>query len=380
MAEYHFPPVDLLNECRDISRFTDRAYVEKLAGRLAALFASFKMNVTILESSGYGYCILFKLRTGSSVTARTVRGLQTEIEMALDGQPVEFQETGEHLISIAIKNQNRPRIAIKDVIRSAGFRDADSKLTVAAGVNIFAGYTVLDIERLGNLIVVGMTGTGKTTFLNDIILSVLYKAKPWEVKLAMIDTKGADLPLLNGIPHMRDMNVATTGEDGLKIIRWLQNEMTERLALMNARKCSSLDEYNRYAKEKKPRWLLMIDEYAELKRLTKVNVDEMLIDMARYTKTTGIHFIVATQGARSEFLSSELKEAIPARACLAVADKRESMIVLKKTGADRLAGDGDMIITENNEDQGLFLQAAYASDEEVDRVADFLRNEPVFDE
>lgn len=276
---------------------------------------------------------------------------------------------------IAIKNQTRPKVMLKDVIRSRVFQEAESKLTVAAGVNVFAGYTTLDLEKYVNLIIVGMTGAGKTTFLNDIILSILYKARPDEVKLAMIDTKGADLPLLNGIPHMKGIDVATSAEDGVKILKWLQNEMTERLALMKAKKAKSLDEYNQYAQEKKPRWLLIIDEYAEFKRGTKEDLDQMLIDMTKYSSLTGIHMIVATQGARTEFLSAAIKEAIPARACLAVADKRESRIVIAKTGAERLAGDGDMIITANDEDQGLFLQAAYASDEEIDRVASFLKNE-----
>ena len=159
----------------------------------------------------------------------------------------------------------------------------------------------------------------------------------------------------------------------------LSNEMTERLALMKQKKAENLDEYNQYAQEPKPRYLLIIDEYAELKRDTQEDIDAMLIDMAKYSGKTGIHLIVATQGARSEFLSTALKEAIPARACLAVADKRESRIVIEKTGADRLAGDGDMIITANENDQGLFLQAAYASDEEIDRVADFLRNEELYE-
>lgn len=376
MAQYHFPPVDLLNEAKDTSKFSDRAYVSGLGESLNQMFASFKMDVSVIESNGFGYCILFKIKLGEGVSPEAVRKMRTEIEVTLDGNPVEFMESpdGTKMI-IAIKNQTRPKVMLKDVIRSRVFQEAESKLTVAAGVNVFAGYTTLDLEKYVNLIIVGMTGAGKTTFLNDIILSILYKARPDEVKLAMIDTKGADLPLLNGIPHMKDMDVATSAEDGVKILKWLQNEMTERLALMKAKKAKSLDEYNLYAQEKKPRWLLIIDEYAEFKRGTKEDLDQMLIDMTKYSSLTGIHMIVATQGARTEFLSAAIKEAIPARACLAVADKRESRIVIAKTGAERLAGDGDMIITANDEDQGLFLQAAYASDEEIDRVASFLKNE-----
>lgn len=379
MAQYHFPPVDLLNEAKDTSKFSDRVYVSGLGESLNQMFASFKMDVSVIESNGFGYCILFKIKLGEGVSPEAVRKMRTEIEVTLDGNPVEFMESpdGTKMI-IAIKNQTRPKVMLKDVIRSRAFQEAESKLTVAAGVNVFAGYTTLDLEKYVNLIIVGMTGAGKTTFLNDIILSILYKARPDEVKLAMIDTKGADLPLLNGIPHMKGMDVATSAEDGVKILKWLQNEMTERLALMKAKKAKSLDEYNQYAQEKKPRWLLIIDEYAEFKRGTKEDLDQMLIDMTKYSSLTGIHMIVATQGARTEFLSAAIKEAIPARACLAVADKRESRIVIAKTGAERLAGDGDMIITANEEDQGLFLQAAFASDEEIDRVASFLRNEALY--
>ena len=376
MAQYHFPPIDLLEEKTESDSFNDNRYVERLKGQLSRMFDSFGMDVNVYEGNGYGYCIRFQLKLGGGATFDAVKKMQTEIEMALDGQAVEFRESPDGRgITIAIKNQARPKIMLKDMIRSRAFREAKSKVSIAAGVNLFEGDTVIDLQKYTNLIVVGMTGAGKTTFLNDIILSILYKARPDEVRLAMIDTKGADLPLLNGIPHMKDMDVATTAEDGVALLQWLQNEATERLLLMRSKKADSLEEYNRYAEEKRPRYVLIIDEYAEFKRGTGEDVDRIVIDLAKCSEQIGIHLIVATQGARSQFLSSELKEAIPARACLAVADKRESRLVMEKTGADRLAGDGDMIITANEEDPGLFLQAAYASDEEIDRVAAFLRNE-----
>lgn len=380
MAQYHFPPVDLLNENKELNNRNDLDYAAGLKERLNEMFAAFKMDATVFEANGFGFCVHFKVKLGEGVTPAAVRKMQTEIEVTLDGQPVEFLDSVDgKKITIAIKTRNWQKIMIKDVIRSAAFKEASSVLTVAAGVNLFTGFTTIDLEKYTNLIVVGMTGTGKTTFLNDVILSILYKARPDEVRLAMIDTKGADLPLLNGIPHMKDMNVATTADQGVKLLKWLQNEMIVRLSLLKQKNVKDLDKYNLYAQEKLPKYLLIIDEYAEFKRGTDEDLDQMLIEMAKFSKPTGIHLIVATQGARTDFLSRELKEAIPARACLAVADKRESNIVMKKTGADRLAGDGDMIITANEEDPGLFLQAAFASDEEIDRVADFLRNEKLFE-
>ena len=235
MAQYHFPPIDLLEEKTESDSFNDNRYVERLKGQLSRMFDSFGMDVNVYEGNGYGYCIRFQLKLGGGATFDAVKKMQTEIEMALDGQPVEFRESPDGRgITIAIKNQARPKIMLKDMIRSRAFREAKSKVSIAAGVNLFEGDTVIDLQKYTNLIVVGMTGAGKTTFLNDIILSILYKARPDEVRLAMIDTKGADLPLLNGIPHMKDMDVATTAEDGVALLQWLQNEATERLQIGRA--------------------------------------------------------------------------------------------------------------------------------------------------
>ena len=136
-------------------------------------------------------------------------------------------------------------------------------------------------SSLPNLIVLGVTGAGKTTFLNDILLSILYKARPDEVRMVMIDTKGVDLPPLNGIPHMAGFRVANTAPSGAKILKWLVNESTERLALMKQKKVLSLDEYNLYTREKKPRMLLVIDEYSDLKDRSSEDIDGMIVRLAK---------------------------------------------------------------------------------------------------
>ena len=376
MAQYHFPPIDSLNESQDVSAFTDINYVEELKQKLNYMFAMFGMNVAVTNSNYNAYSILLKLRLGDGITPKTIRRLRKDIELKLDGNPVDFMDTPDGQgITIAVKNTRRPSIVLKDIIRSSAFQEAESKLSVAAGVNLFAGNMIIDLASLPNLIVLGVTGAGKTTFLNDIILSVLYKARPDEVRMVMIDTKGVDLTLLNDIPHMEGFRVANTGESGVKILKWLMNESVERIALMKQKKAETLDEYNQYAKEKKPRLLLIIDEYSDFKEKAGENVDKMIITLAKDSSKTGIHIVLATQSARAEHLSAAIKDAIPGRACLVVADKRESRIALDRTGAERLAGNGDMIFTRNEKDPGVRLQAALATDEEIDRVAGFLRNE-----
>ena len=376
MADYHFPPIDLLNESGEHSSFTDIQYVKAMKRKISEMFSAFKMDVRVTDSRHNAYCVLLELRLGNDVTAKTVWNLRRDIELAADGNPVDFMDAPDGKgITVAVKNDRRPKIMLKDVIRSSAFQDAKSALTVAAGINLFGGYMTIDLASLPNLIVLGVTGAGKTTFINDILLSVLYKARPDEVRMAMIDTKGVDLPLMNGIPHMEGFRTANTGPGGVKLLKWLMNETVERCSLMAGKKAETLDEYNRYAAVKKPRILLVIDEYSDFREKSRQDVDEMVSLIAQNSAMTGIHIVLATQGARAKLLPQKIKEAIPGRACLVVADERESRIAIDRTGADRLAGDGDMIFTRDENDPGIRIQAAYATDEEIDRVADFLRNE-----
>lgn len=376
MAQYHFPPIDKLSDSTETSVFTQIDYVMAIKQRIDEMFAAFGMHAGVVSSSNNAYCILLKVRLGDGVTTEMVRKLRKDIELTVDGNPVDFMDAPDGKgITIAVKNNRRPKIMLKDIIRSSAFQEAESKLSVAAGINLFAGNLIIDIASLPNLIVLGVTGAGKTTFLNDILLSILYKARPDEVNLMMIDTKGVDLPLLDGIPHMNGFRVADSAPDGIKILKWLTNESVERLSLMRGKKAETLDEYNQYAKEKKPRILLVIDEFSDFKNKCREDIESMIISLSKTSARTGIHIVLATQGADKRQLSEKIKEAIPSRACLVVADKRESRIAIDRIGAERLAGDGDMIFTKDENDPGVRLQAAYATDAEIDRVADFLRNE-----
>ena len=379
MTPYHFPPIELLKENHEYSPFTNHLYVTELKERMSNMFASFGMDVSIIDSMSNRYCILLKLKLGGKLTPMSIRRFKKDIEVTAGGNYVDFMDgLDRKTITVAVKNVERPKIVIREIIGGNAFKEAESKLSIAAGTNLFAGDMVFDLASLPNLIVLGITGAGKTNFLNAIILSVLYKARPDEVKLALIDTKGVDLPLLNGIPHM-DFNAARNASDGLKILKWMLNESIERLALMNQKKTENLDEYNQYTKEKKPRYVLIIDEYADFKGKCDEAIDEMIIALTKNSIRTGIHVVLATQSARKEHLSPEIKAAIPSRACLAVADKRELKIAMNRTGVRVLAGSGDMIFTKDENDRGVRLQAALASDEEIDAVAGFLRNEQMTD-
>lgn len=216
------------------------------------MFASFKMDVKVIDYKYNDFAILLKLKLGPDVNTRAVRKLRADIELHM-ANPVDFlDDPSGHGITVAVKNIKRPHVALKDIIQSSEFQEAKSKVSVAAGLDLFGGRFVLDLASPPNLLVAGVTGSGKSVFLHDIILSILYKARPDEVKILLFDMKGIEFPLLNGIPHMlRDTIVDT--ETGLAVLKWLQNEKDNRLFQMKKVKADNIDEYNRDAKEPLPR-------------------------------------------------------------------------------------------------------------------------------
>lgn len=323
MAQYHFPPVSLLDDYKGTSSFIDLNTVNEYKKNITALFESLKMNVRVMDSSNNSYSILLKLRLGEGVNTSSVRKLKKDIELNVGGNPVDFMDSEDGRgITIAVKNEQRPPIMFRDMIESPLFRDSFSPLTIAAGVNLFEGTCVFDLAKLPNLLVLGVTGAGKTTFLNDLILSILYKADPKDVQMALIDTKGVDLPHLNGIPHMKQFETAEFPDAGIRILKWLKNESDERLSLLNAKKAEDIDSYNHFSKEKKPRFVLVIDEYSDFKERSRKeqgeNVDQYVESIARSSEKTGIHLVIASQSARADCISTNIKNAIPARACLVV--------------------------------------------------------------
>ena len=383
MTEYHFPPIELLKDSSESSRFQRLEYVQHLKDALDGMFTSFRMDAKVVDYRYNNFAILLKVKLGKDVTPKQIRKLRQDVELHL-ANPVEFLDGAgaERQMTIAVKHLQRPIVPLKDVLQSNEFREAESPVMVAAGIDLFGSSFTFDIASMPNLLVAGTTGSGKSVFLHDIILSILYKAHPKDVKLLLFDMKGIEFPLFNGLPHMlRDAVVDT--ETGLAVLKWLQNEKNARLYKFMRTKTENIEEYNAQASEPLPRILMIMDEYMEYvrrkrdedeERLTEFNA--IIRDLAHNASNTGIHLILATQcPSDEEVITPEIKELLPCRASFVVVDKRESRIVLNRTGAERLLGQGDMIFTRNDSGEGIHAQAAFVSDEEINQVIGFLRNE-----
>ena len=385
MPEYRFPPADLLKDSTESSKFQRLEYVQQLRDKLNRMFASFGMDVKVVDYHYNNFAILMKLKPGKGITARMIRNLRADIELQT-GDPVEFMDDEENgLITVAVKNFQRPVVPLKEVILSTAFREAASPVSVAAGINLFGSAFVFDIATMPNMLVAGVTGSGKSIFLHDIILSILYKARPDEVKLLLFDMKNVEFPLLNGIPHMLQDTVTDT-DTGLDVLMWLRDEVDHRLFRITMANKASIDEYNASVSEteKLPRIVLIMDEYMEyIRQKTEEAYEAERIDMfnatlesiALHSATAGVHLILATQRPTPDIITDKINRLLPCRASFVVVDKRESKIILNRTGAERLLGQGDMIFTRDDSEDGIHAQAAYVSDEEINRVIAFLRQE-----
>ena len=384
MTEYRFPPAELLKDSEESSKFQRLDYVQHLKEKLDAMFASFRTDAKVVDYHYNNFAILMKLKLGKDVTTKMVRNLRADIELNM-ADPVEFldSETDPHGMTIAVKAVQRTIVPLKDVILSAAFREAESPVSVAAGIDLFGSAFVFDIAKMPNLLVAGVTGSGKSVFLHDIILSILYKAHPDDVKLILFDLKNVEFPLLNGIPHMLQDTVTDT-DTGLDVLMWLQNERDERLYRMARANVSTIEEYNARGQDKLPRIVVIMDEYMEyIRRKTEEAYEAERVDMfnavlediAVQSKATGIHLILATQRPTPDIITDRIKNTLKCRASFVVVDKRESKIILNRTGAERLLGQGDMIFTRDDGGDGIHAQAAFVSDEEINRVIDFIRKE-----
>ena len=385
MSRYQFPPIDLLKDSTESSKFQRLEYVQQLRDKLNNMFTSFRMDVKVVDYHYNNFAILMKLKPGQGVTPRMIRNLRADIELQT-GDPVEFMDAEDGTsVTLAVKNFQRPVVPLKEVILSTAFREAGSPVSVAAGINLFGNAFVFDIATMPNLLVAGVTGSGKSVFLHDIILSILYKARPDEVKLLLFDMKNVEFPLLNGIPHMLQDTVTDT-DTGLDVLMWLQDEMDHRLYRMAVANKTSIDEYNASVSpgEKMPRIVLIMDEYMEyVRRKTEEAFEAERVDMfnatleslASHSREAGIHLILATQRPTPDIITERINSLLPCRASFVVVDRRESKIILNRTGAERLLGQGDMIFTRNDSGDGIHAQAAYVSDEEINKVIGFLRQD-----
>ena len=231
---------------------------------------------------------------------------------------------------------------------------------------------VFDLAAAPHLLVAGTTGSGKSVFLNDIILSILFTKTSNEVRFVMVDPKRVELGNFNGIPHMAH-GVVFTNQEALNAMRVIDQEMMNRYRLFAEVGVKKIDNYNKVAQRKMPRIVIIIDEYMEMMFEAPKEVEDIVSRIARMARAAGIHLVMATQRPSSEVVTGSIKSNIPCRASFTVLDGRESKIIMDQIGAERLMGNGDMLFSATDVATPIHAQASYVSSEEVDRTIEYLK-------
>lgn len=374
LGPYHLPPLDLLENSTRFRR-SSRSVVDQ-SEQLERTLASFGVKARVIEVFHGPVITRYDLQPAPGVKVSKIVNLANDLALALAarGLRIEAPIPGKAAVGIEVPNREPRLVTIREVLETKEFWEA-GKLGVAIGVDIAGQPVVASLERMPHLLIAGATGSGKSVCLNVLILSLLYKASPAEVKMIMIDPKMVELSLYNGIPHL-SVPVVTEPEKAAAVLKAVVAEMENRYKLFAARGVRDLTRYNQSLKRDEtalPYVVVIIDELADLMMVAPVEVEDAICRLAQMARATGIHLVVATQRPSVDVITGLIKANIPSRIAFAVSSQVDSRTILDSAGAEQLLGRGDMLFAPVGALKPLRVQGALVSDEELKRVTEFWR-------
>ena len=400
-------PIENLSKRIDNDKYFSTTQMQKMSEKIESFFLSMNLPVKVIDAKFNNIAIVFTLdyketegKTPIRIEKRLqeIKKLQKDIELCLCS-PVEIAGDA-YTIRLAVKSFTRRSVLLSDLFQSGNFLTSDSPLTIAGGVNISGGQFLFNLEELGNLLVVGVTGSGKSTFLNDIILSVLAKATPEQAQFVLMDFKGVELQHFEGIPHMYYEHTIKQPDQALKILDDLQKISRDREMMLSGKSIYRFSDYPQ-SNSNLPRILIVIDEFIELyqKLLDIYSIKEAnrlwkevltnLEKISAKTVQTGIHLVLVAQtpvayepdekkDQNHEWDIIDALRFVRNRACLVATSQEELKRIVNTTFTDRLLGEGDMYFYKGFEDRGTHIQTAKVEPEDVDNVVKFIREKYSF--
>ena len=378
--QYVFPPLDLLSP-PSASALDGTTEMRENAKRLDETLKSFNIDAHIVNVTRGPTITRYELELDRGVKYSKITGLADDIALSLGASGVRISAIPDKssVVGVEVPNKLVSTVYAREVIGSGVFGRAKSRLSFAVGKDIGGMSVVGDIGKLPHLLIAGTTGSGKSVCMNSLIISLLYKASPEEVKLIMIDPKMVELGIYNGIPHLL-IPVVTDPKKAAGSLQWAVTEMLRRYRMMADAGVRSLEEYNKIAAvsdeyEVMPQIVVVIDELADLMLVAAKDVEEAICRVAQMGRASGIHLIVATQRPSADVITGLMKANIPSRIAFAVASAIESRIILDTVGAEKLVGKGDMLYAPLGEGKPKRVQGCFITDEEVQRVVTFIKSQ-----
>ncbi len=383
---YMFPPLSLLKKGEG-NKGDSTKLLKETAFRLQQTLQNFGVKVTITDISQGPSVTRYELQPEQGVKVSKIVGLADDIKLNLAATDIRIEAPipGKAAVGIEVPNKENSAVALRDLLESEAFTKFSSNLAFAVGKDIGGQVVVTDIAKMPHMLIAGATGSGKSVCINTIIMSILYKAKPEDVKLIMIDPKVVELSVYNGIPHLM-IPVVTDPKKASAALHWGVAEMTERykkFADMNVR---DLKGYNKAAEEgklspegeplqKMPQVVIIVDELADLMMVAAGEVEESICRLAQLARAAGIHLIIATQRPSVDVITGLIKANMPSRVAFSVSSGVDSRTILDMNGAEKLLGKGDMLFYPQGYAKPARIQGAFVSDSEVSDVVEFLKNQ-----
>ena len=384
--EYIFPSTDLLTPGTASGKGREELArsMQETADKLKRTLQDFGVGVTITNISRGPSVTRYELQPEQGVKVSKIVNLSDDIKLNLAAEDIRIEAPipGKAAIGIEVPNKEKQMVAFRDLLESDEFTKAKSKTIFAAGKDIAGKTVVADIEKMPHLLIAGQTGSGKSVCINTIIMSILYKARPSEVKLIMIDPKVVELSVYNGIPHLL-IPVVTDPKKAAAALNWAVNEMEERYKKFAEHKARNIIGYNaqidqiedvpgKDRPEKIPQIIVIVDELADLMMTAGTDVEDAIQKLAQKARAAGIHLIIATQRPSVNVITGVIKANIPSRIAFSVASGIDSRTILDETGAEKLLGKGDMLFHPYYISKPVRVQGAFVSDDEVTEVVNFL--------
>lgn len=375
-----FPPLDLLNGGKRERVSLSEQELWATAQRLENKLRDFGVEGKVVQVRPGPVVTVYEFEPAPGVKISRVVNLEDDLALALSAYSVRIEAPipGRSVIGIEVSNRVRESVYLKDVLGSEAFRSSPSKLTLALGKDIEGKPFVIDLTKMPHLLVAGSTGSGKSVSMNCMILSILYRATPDEVKFLLIDPKMLELSLYEEIPHLL-LPVVTDPKEAASALKWVVREMENRYALMASKGTKHIERYNQRALEEGekplPYIVVMIDELADLMITSRREVEESIIRLAQMARAAGIHLVLATQRPSVDVITGIIKANFPARISFQVSSKVDSRTILDTTGAEHLLGQGDMLFLPPGSSRLKRVHGAYASEEEIKRVVEFWKDQ-----
>lgn len=378
-GEYSFPPLSLLKKgvggmSEDVSN-----ELKENAEKLVSTLRSFGVSTTISEVCRGPSVTRYELQPDAGVKLSRITGLADDLALSLAASSIRIEAPipNKAAVGIEVPNKTRSTVLLRDLLETDGFADSHSRLTMAIGKGVSGDPIIADLATMPHMLIAGATGSGKSICENCIIMSIVYKASPDEVKFIMIDPKAVELTVYNGLPHLA-IPVVTDPKRAAGALDWAVREMMRRYKLLSEAGCRDIKSYNLRVKDDEnaeplPQYVIVIDELANLMMTSPKEVEDSICKLAQLARAAGMHLVIATQRPSVDVITGLIKANIPTRVALSVTSQVDSRTIIDHAGAEKLLGRGDMLYAPIDASKAQRVQGCYVSEEEVRSVVEFTK-------